>query len=265
MKGMQKMSRSKLELFMKCPRCFWLDVKHKVKRPPSLPYTINSAIDYLFKQEFDLYREKGKPHPVMIEAGIDAVPYDGPEIDSWRDALRAGVQFHHQPSDILLTGGVDDVWVNPAGELIVVDYKSTGSPNVRVYDEYIRQLEIYQWLLAQNGYKVSPVGYWVYAQVDKTSGFGHGKAVLPFHLHVKQAEGKWDWIPGELIKARAVLDSPAPPDPSELCMTSRNDFGDSSDAYCYYRKQAMLVAADAIKRAKNAEAGQAIKPALDLP
>jgi hypothetical protein len=262
---MTKISRSKLELFTKCPRCFWLDVKHGIKRPPSLPYTINSAIDYLFKQEFDQYRAKGEPHPIMVEAGIDAVPYNGPEIDTWRDALRAGVQFHHVASDFNLTGGVDDIWVNPKGELIVVDYKSTGSQNPDVYDEYIRQLEIYQWLLVQNGYKVSPVGYWVYAKADKSQGFGHGKAVLPFEISVKSREGKWDWIPDRLMEARAVLDSPTLPPPSALCMEPRNKFGASSDAYCYYRQQAIIQTTKAVQaaKAKDAQGAEALNPLLD--
>jgi hypothetical protein len=253
---MTKLSRSKIELFTKCPRCFWLNVKCGVKRPPSLPYTINSAIDFLFKQEFDLYRAKGEPHPIMIEAGIDAVPYAAPEMDQWRHTF-TGIQHEHKHSDFLVFGGVDDVWINPQGELIVVDYKSTGSSNPRIYDEYIRQLEVYQWLLAQNGYKVSPKGYWVYAQADKSQGFGHGKGTLPFQITVKSAEGNWDWIPARLMEARAVLDSPTPPDPSELCMTPRNEFGESSDAFCYYRQQAVM-ATQAAKRNANAPKAQGI-------
>lgn len=244
---MNKISRSKLELFTKCPRCFWLDVKYKVKQPPSFPYTINSAIDYLFKQEFDHYRGLGQPHPIMQEAGIDAIPYSGPEIDTWRDTF-SGVQFHHQPSDFLFYGGVDDVWVNPKGELIVVDYKSTGSNTHHVYDEYVRQLEIYQWLLAQNGHKVSPVGYWVYARANKTKGFGHGKAVLPFDIFVESAEGKWDWIPDALMKARITLDMTAPPQPSEGCI------------HCKYRKDAVRVTTIALQ---NAKANEAAQPNLD--
>jgi hypothetical protein len=56
-----KVSRSKIELFMQCPRCFWLDVRLKVTRPSSPPFNINKAIDELFKKEFDSYRAQGKP------------------------------------------------------------------------------------------------------------------------------------------------------------------------------------------------------------
>ena len=75
MRCMTKISRSKIDLFVKCPQCFWLDLRHGVKQPPPAPYTINSAIDYLLKQEFDRYRAKGEPHPIMVANGVDAIPY----------------------------------------------------------------------------------------------------------------------------------------------------------------------------------------------
>ncbi|MCA9330587.1 hypothetical protein KC957_00940, partial [Candidatus Saccharibacteria bacterium] len=33
-----KVSRSKIELFMQCPRCFWLDARLKIKRPSGPPF-----------------------------------------------------------------------------------------------------------------------------------------------------------------------------------------------------------------------------------
>ncbi|MGB4796047.1 MAG: hypothetical protein WBP23_02365, partial [Candidatus Saccharimonadales bacterium] len=65
-----KVSRSKIELYMQCPRCFWLDVRHKITRPSSPPFNINKAIDELFKKEFDVYREQKKPHPLMKQFGV---------------------------------------------------------------------------------------------------------------------------------------------------------------------------------------------------
>ena len=70
-----KLSRSKIELFMQCPRCFWLDTRLKIKRPDSPPFNINKAIDELFKREFDSYRTKGEPHPIMLENNVAAVPF----------------------------------------------------------------------------------------------------------------------------------------------------------------------------------------------
>ncbi len=227
---MTKISRSKIDLFVKCPRCFWLDVKHGVKQPPPAPYTINSAIDYLLKQEFDVYREKGEPHPIMKAHGIDAIPYKSPEMDKWRHNF-TGVRHHHVPTDFMVFGAVDDVWISPKGQLIVVDYKATGANEHKIHESYPRQMEIYQWLLKQNGYDVSPVGYFVFARVDKADGFsnGQGKPNLTFDIFVEPLKGDPSWIPDTLVRARAVLDSDNPPAAAEKC------------EYCAYRKNAVLV------------------------
>jgi hypothetical protein len=233
---MQKLSRSKLELFLKCPRCFWLDVKHGVKQPSFPPYTINNAVDYLLKQEFDIYREKGEPHPIMTKAGVDAVPYRAPEMETWRHNF-TGIQYDHKDLDFHVFGAVDDIWVNPLGELIVVDYKATGSNQHQIYDGYRRQMEIYQWLLKGNGYRVSPRGYFVFARVDKGQGFGNGEAVLPFHIFVEPLDGDSSWVNTELANARRVLSSTAPPVPSAEC------------EHCNYRLNSLKVASRAVQEA----------------
>lgn len=201
---MIKISRSKLERFLECPRCFWLEVKRDIKRPPSFPYTINSAIDALLKQEFDVHREDGTAHYLIKKYNIDAIPYKCKEIDTWRQNF-TGIQFHHKPTDFLVFGAVDDVWVNPAGELIVVDYKATGANEYNIYDSYKRQLEVYQWLLLQNGYKVSETGYFLFAKVNKNNGFVDGK--LSFDLSLEALEGDSAWVEDALLSARKTLDN----------------------------------------------------------
>ncbi len=256
----QKLSRSKIELFTECPRCFWLDVKKGVKRPSFPPYTINNAVDYLLKQEFDVYREKGKPHPIMVANDVDAIPFMHKDLDKWRHNF-TGVQYEHEPSGFLVTGAVDDVWVNPHtsrgvgaspyGLLHVVDYKATGAMKHQIYDSYRRQMEIYQWLLRQNGFDVSPVGYFVFAKVSKASGFsangdlssdlsteglpkaealakeeGEYMARLPFDLFVEPLEGDDAWVPGTLTEARRVYELESAPAAGDAC------------EYCRYRGEA---------------------------
>lgn len=230
---MIKLSRSKVELFTECPRCFWLDVKQGIKRPPSAPYTINNAVDYLLKQEFDIYREKGVPHPVMKKYKVDAVPFDHADINKWRQNF-VGVRYHHEPTDFLVFGAVDDIWVNPQKELMVVDYKATGAKEHKIYDSYKRQMEIYQWLLRQNGFNVSSLGYFVFARVNKTDGFGHalsavasreggGTATLAFDLFIEPQKCDDSWIEAILKSARIVFDSDTIPKASAAC------------EYCAYR------------------------------
>ena len=121
-----RLSRSKIELFMQCQRCFWLDVRLKITRPSSPPFNINKAIDELFKKEFDIYRSKGKPHPLMAEKGIKAVPFQHPHLDKWRRALGndAGIDTVHKTSNLHIYGAIDDVWVDDDGNIIAVNYQS---------------------------------------------------------------------------------------------------------------------------------------------
>src|SRR3954468_7572187 len=70
-----KLSRSKIDLFFECPRCFYLDRRLGVGRPPGFPFSLNSAVDHLLKKEFDTHRAEGTAHPLMKSYGLDAVPF----------------------------------------------------------------------------------------------------------------------------------------------------------------------------------------------
>lgn len=119
-----KISRSKIDLFMQCPRCFWLDVRLKITRPSSPPFQINKAIDELFKKEFDSYRAKGEPHPIMLDNKVKALPMQHEKLDEWRYNFK-GVTTLHEPTNLHVFGAIDDIWVDDDGETVVVDYKAT--------------------------------------------------------------------------------------------------------------------------------------------
>ena len=205
---MIKLSRSKIELSIECPRCFWFDVKYKIGRPPGFPFTLNNAIDFLLKKEFDQYRAKVIAHPFITDNKIDAIPYGGPEMDGWRHNF-TGVQVEHAPSGFLVFGAVDDVWVNGKKELIVVDYKATGSAEHHIYDSYKRQMEIYQWLLRGRGLPVSETGYFVFARANKDDGFADRK--LSFKIFLEPLLGDDSWVEDAVMNAKKIYDSPRPP------------------------------------------------------
>lgn len=214
------MSRSKVELFMNCPRCFYLDRKLGVAQPPGYPFSLNSAVDKLLKKEFDVHRAKGRKHPLMEHFGIDAVPLANVKIDEWRDSLRGGIRFMIAGSKIVVTGGVDDIWVNPQGEYIIVDYKATAKDDEVTIDAdwqigYKRQMEIYQWLFRKNGYKVSDTGYFVYCNgnTDKQAF----DARLEFTIKLIPYKGSSDWVEETILKAIDCLKSKTLPPPVADC------------------------------------------------
>jgi CRISPR/Cas system-associated exonuclease Cas4 (RecB family) len=208
-----KVSRSKIELFKQCPRCFWLDARLKIKRPDGPPFQINKAIDELFKKEFDTYRVKGEPHPLMVEFGVAAVPFQHDQLDVWRETF-TGVVALHKPTNLHVFGAVDDLWTNAAGEVIVVDYKATAKDKEVSLDadwqmSYKRQMEVYQWLLRQNGLSVSDTGYFVYAngRLDRDGFFNK----VEFRTKVIPYTGSDEWVEPTLVAMKACLEGDMPP------------------------------------------------------
>jgi hypothetical protein len=112
-----KLSRSKIDLFLECPRCFYLDRRLGVGRPPGFPFNLNSAVDTLLKQEFDMHRARGESHPLIEQYGIDAMPVPHDNLKKWRHNF-TGVQYLHEPTNLIITGAIDDLWQNSQGEYI---------------------------------------------------------------------------------------------------------------------------------------------------
>jgi hypothetical protein len=225
-----KLSRSKIDLFMECPQCFYLDRRLGIGRPPGFPFTLNSAVDSLLKKEFDLHRKDQTAHPFIKEFGIDAIPYQHKEIDTWRNTFK-GIEYLHAPTNLLITGAIDDVWINSKGELIIVDYKATSKTSEVNLDAewqrgYKRQMEIYQWLFKKNGFNVSPTGYFVYCNGD--SGKPYFDKKLEFNIKVIPYTGDTLWIESALNDIKDCLMSDKIPE-----MNSECDF-------CNYRKNAVM-------------------------
>ncbi len=207
-----KVSRSKIELFTQCQRCFWLDARHKITRPSSPPFNINKTIDELYKKEFDVHRSAGTPHPIMVENSIKAVPFQHENMDEWRYNF-TGVKTLHTPSNFHVFGAVDDVWVNEAGELMVVDYKATSKNKPVSLDSdwqisYKRQMEVYQWLLRANDFPVSDTGYFVYtnARMD-LDGFADK---LEFTTKLIPYTGDASWVDDTLMAMKDCLEGDMP-------------------------------------------------------
>jgi len=215
-----RLSRGKIDAFIKCPRCFYYDRRLGIGQPPGYPFSLNSAVDTLLKKEFDIHRVAGTAHPLMRSYGLDAVPFQHEKMDEWRDSLRRGVTVPISGTHVIVTGGVDDVWVTPDGELIIVDYKATSKADEVTLDAgwqigYKRQMEFYQWLFRMNGFTVSPTGYFVYCNgdADKTAF----DAKLEFDITLLPYTGDDSWVEPTIRKAIDCLNSDTIPESGEDC------------------------------------------------
>jgi len=202
------LSRSKLADSMTCQRCFYLDRRMGLAKPSTPPFTLNSAVDCLLKREFDAYRARQQPHPIMAKYGINAVPFAHPDLDVWRSNFR-GIRFLHSPSNFIVYGAPDDLWIGNDNELLLVDYKATASKETVITLEtafrqgYKRQLELYGWLFRQNGFTVSHRAFILYANAQKDRDGFNGR--LDFDIQLVEHLGNDDWVEPALIKAKACL------------------------------------------------------------
>lgn len=230
-----RLSRSKIDLFVECPRCFYMDQRLGISRPSSFPLTLNIAVDELLKKEFDILRETQSSHPIMKKYDLDAVPFKHQNIEIWRDALRRGIEYLDPRTNLSIRGGVDDVWVRPNGELLIVDYKAKATRDEITLDgdlgaQYKRQAEVYQWLFRKNGFTVSPTAYFVFVNANKDLDTFDGR--LEFDMILVPCEGNADWIEPVIIQIKECLMSNTLPLPHPEC------------DYCAYRKSAAQAASE---------------------
>jgi len=124
------------------------------------------------------------------------------------------------PTGLTVCGGIDDVWVTPDEELIVVDYKATAKDGEVTLDAdwqdgYKRQMEIYQWLFRKNGFKVSDTGYFVYCNGNTDKEAFDGK--LEFEIKIIPYTGDTSWVEGTILKAIECLKSDILPESGADC------------------------------------------------
>lgn len=216
-----RLSRSKLDFFLECPRCFYLDNKLGTKRPGFPSFNLNIAVDELFKKEFDVHREAGTKHPVMEQYGLDMVPFAHKELNTWRENFE-GIEWKDKETGMTISGAVDDIWVTPEEKLVIIDYKSTSKDGkiVELGDspweqQYKRQLGVYKWLLEKNGFEVENTGYLVYANASKDEpGFDNK---LVFETTLVPVAVETEWIGPALTAIKDCLESDQYPAAGEKC------------------------------------------------
>ena len=217
-----RLSRSKIELFQNCPRCFWLTVNAKIKQPSGPPFSLNLAVDHLFKNEFDAYRGGDVVPPRLAAAGIQCIPAAHPLLQKWRLNF-TGVSAMHERTGLELFGAIDDLWVDSQGVHYVVDYKATSKTSEVSLDAewqiaYKRQVEFYQWLLRRNDLQVSNRAWFVY-----TNGIKDERPfddVLRFKSKLIPYDGNDSWVEPTIEAAFNCLaqsDVPKSSADCELC------------------------------------------------
>jgi len=226
-----ELSRTRVENFIKCKACFWLEQLHKVK-PPEIPsFTINTTTDILLKRDSDAVRGKSAL-PIWKKAGLGRmIPFAHEDLNNWTNSLHYGLNdsyFNtvHEETNIKFGGGLDDVFLNTeTNQIHIIDYKSqaqgTRSPNKYEVKPsslkdpwkigYKRQMDMYVWVARQKGFNVSNTGYFVYvdAQHKNINGMlvdeDPSIAWMKFNASIIPYEANPSWVEPMLIKIKNFL------------------------------------------------------------
>lgn len=212
-----RISRTALETYVQCARCYYREYVQGIRRPSGIVPRLNLAADAILKREFDAYRLRQEPHPVMQAYRVDAVPFQHPDLDRWREAARGlGCTLH----DREIYGAIDDVWTYRDGTLAVVDYKATAvtDPVGEVVGERaanMRQLEVYSWILHQRGFAVADHGYLVVANGDREAPTM--APTWPISLTVVRLPLDWSWVPEAIESLLTIESRNTPPKAAPQC------------------------------------------------
>lgn len=229
-----ELSRSRIENFIQCPACFFLRQVKKITFPSIPGFNINEATDILLKRDFDQLRGTSNSHPLLIKLGMGhLIPYQHEDFEKWTQSLHFGAEGRmntvHEPSNIKLGGGLDDVWLNTeTNQLHIVDYKSTSQKSaekeITLDDKwkasYKRQMDMYVWIMRRKGFDVSSIGYFLYCDGDRFSDYKflrEDKACMEFKISIIPYEVDTSWIEPTLIAIKGCLDTLKVPSHSDDC------------------------------------------------
>jgi len=157
-----KLSPSTLNLFLECPRCFWLQINEGIHRPRGIFPSLPGGMDLVIKVYFDKYREKGELPPEIEGKVKGNLVHDHELLKKWRN-WRTGLEYYDEPLGVTLFGALDDC-LEEDGKYFPLDYKTRGSaPREGDSEKYYgNQLDCYALLLEENNYPVGEFGYLIY-------------------------------------------------------------------------------------------------------
>jgi hypothetical protein len=221
-----KISRSKFSDFLTCQRCFYLDRVRGLISPSTPGWTLNETTDLLLKKEFNVCRDNQIPHRLFSKFGLNhVVPYAHPDLELWRDSLRHGLEHQIEGTNIILHGGIDDVWLDTKSEeIIVIDYKSQANNRPVTPGSYLSgtyhqsykiQMDVYAYLFQGLGFKVSPTSYFLVVNANRNADGFHAK--MEFQETLVPYEWSSDWVEPEVRKMLSVLNSENIPPVTPAC------------------------------------------------
>lgn len=156
------LSPSTLNIFLDCPRCFWLHINRNIKRPRGIFPSLPSGMDLVIKAYFDKYRIKGNLPPEIIGKVKGRLFADTKIIGKWRSWKDTNLIYEDNSLNATLSGVLDDCLIYD-NFYIPLDYKTRGSELIEDPRKYYQtQLDCYCLILESSGFKTNGLAYLLY-------------------------------------------------------------------------------------------------------
>lgn len=151
---MIKVSPSSLNIFLECPRCFWLYLNKNLKRPSIPVASITTGMDRVIKESCDQYRQKGALPPFLQNKIPGKLIKDFPK--------KGWLSFNDSQTQASFGGYLDECLDLGGNFYAALDHKTRGSKAESAHPAHQFQMDAYTFLLEENGFPTKRLAYLVY-------------------------------------------------------------------------------------------------------
>ena len=212
-----KISRTKVDLFFDCQRCFYLDQRLGIKRPHGTPLVINNLIVNKFKKSINKLRESKSIIPSSEQLESDGfIPFLDESLSNWIDPFK-GIFTYYKETNFKIHANLDDVWINN-NRCFPVIIKSIARNEKEIEENiwhgYTRQLSLLSFLLKNNNLEIGEFG--IIVMINATDEKGCNDSLkLNFFLFKRSID--LSWIEPTFQNIKNLLDSDEFPQISNNC------------------------------------------------
>ena len=214
-----KLSRTKIDLFFECRRCFFLDQKLGIKRPHGTPLVLSNRIVDDFKKELNICRVEKNIHSKVKELNKNLIPLSHNKLEEWKNSFK-GASFLDDSTNLLVFGIIDDIWWDRStSKNHSVIIKSNSKKNQMGYENiwpgYWRQLSLYSYLLSKNLLPMSSTGILVFINTPTSMDQIENRKNVNISIFEKILD--FGWIQPTIKEISKTLNKEIPPKSSKKC------------------------------------------------
>lgn len=209
-----KISRSNIQSYLECPKCFYLESVHGIKKPAGFPLPINMAVDSILKNEFDHYRAQGREHPEVKQIlNLNLKPFNEDQFFDWRK----NACVYHKETNFNIFGKLDDVWINEDKQkLYLADYKSgavSTTKKFELHESFRNQMDIYLWIAKQLDPRFQEISFFYYKKLKKGDFMNESN----FVTEIVEYPADDRWVEEIIVHLKRDLDNTQPPNSHSEC------------------------------------------------